>query len=566
MKTRLPQHETKPDKRAKQLARDRRSYTFNYDYHDIVSVEHLPMRDKSDLRWWGAVVEKVLQLEANKLAARVGEADRSGVLARVRQRLAGKDPEAIVRGQRPRSSDPGGATGLAAYDKLYSTIDAPPVVKVWERDDIFAWQAVAGCNPYMLRAFTRPLPHLQLTDAHVTAALGAGVTVASAMAEQRLFLVDYAALDGLPVGTVEGRQKFNFAPLAVYGVKAGKLVPVVIQCTQEPSQVFTPADGASWRMARTTVMTAEGNYQGIISHFALCHQVMESVIVSARRQLAPNHPIRVLLEPHFDNTLITNDIAMTNLIGPDGYMERLQSPTLEASLKLANESIADFRLAASSPLEDATRRGVADSDALGTYPARDDGLRVWGALEPFVQGYVELYYTSNALVQGDPELQGWLRELGAHDGGRLVGIPAVGTVDALVGLLARLLFRCTSYHASINYPSFPLMSYPPNVQVSAFAPGPTGGSSDSEAALLAMFPPYSVASEALTLFWEITVQLNRLGEYPKGHFSDERVSPLLRSFMARLDAVEAEIEHENQSRLFAYPWQLPSRVSRSIHV
>ena len=566
MKTRLPQHETKPNKRAKQLARDRSDYTFTYDYHHIVSVEHLPLRDKADARWWAAVVEKVLQLEVNKLAAKGEGPDRPGLLARVRKRLSRADPESIVRGKRSRDAGTASAAGVAVYNKLYTTLDAPPVVKVWERDDIFAWQAVAGCNPYMLTAFTQPLPHLKLTDAHVAAALGAGVTVASAMGERKLFLVDYAVLDGLPTGTVGGLQKFNFAPLAVYGVKGGALVPVAIQCTQEPSPVFTPADGASWRMARTTVMTAEGNYQGIISHFALCHQVMESVILSARRQLAPNHPLRVLLEPHFDNTLITNEIAMSNLIGPDGYMERLQAPTLEASLKLATASIADFRLAASSPLEDATRRGVADTDVLGTYPARDDGLRVWGALEPFVREYVELYYTSDDLVVGDVELQGWLRELGAHDGGRLAGIPAVSTVDALVALLARLLFRCTSYHASINYPSFPLMSYPPNVQVSSFGPGPTGGAADTDAALLAMFPPYSVATEALTLFWEITVQLNRLGEYPRGHFSDDRVSPLLESFMERLDAVEAEISAENRSRFFEYPWQLPSRVSRSIHV
>ncbi len=131
---------------------------------------------------------------------------------------------------------------------------------------------------------------------------------------------------------------------------------------------------------------------------------MESVILSTHRQLAENHPLHVLLSPHFANTMITNDIAMTSLIGPNGNMERLQSGTLESSLDLAKRSIREFRLLDSAPAKDFAARGVDDTDALAAYPFRDDGLRSWGPLQAWVRGYLELYYTSDELVAGDHQL------------------------------------------------------------------------------------------------------------------------------------------------------------------
>jgi arachidonate 15-lipoxygenase len=290
------------------------------------------------------------------------------------------------------------------------------------------------------------------------------------------------------------------------------------------------------------------------------------VILAARRQLAEAHPLLVLLAPHFENTLVTNDIAMSALIGPDGYMERLQSPTLDASLALATRAIREFRLTDSAPRKDAAARGVDDVATLGDYPARDDAYLVWDATLAFVDAYVRLYYPTDLDVSADTELAAWVDEMGADDGGRLGGIARPRTVDALVDLVAQIVFRCTAHHASINYPSFDFFSYAPNMQTAAFGPGPTGGAGDTAAARAAMLPPYAQAYQAFYLFEEITLQLNRIGEYPKRHFADERVAPLLDAYRARLDDAEGAIADRNASRLLAYPYQLPSRISLSIHV
>ncbi len=561
----LPQADPHPERRARELADAREKYTFDWSYHGLAAVADLPAREAADPRWWAGVAGNFARLAANDLAAR-GKRGVESLAHEVAEGLSRFLPDAVVQ-RRLAHANAKAPDPVKTYDQMYATIAAPPIVDLWQRDDVFAWQAVAGTNPVMLTRLRQRMPNFALTDAQYAAAMG-GESFDRALAEGRLYVADYAALDGLPEGSVDGLPKRNFAPIALYAwvPDAGRLVAVGIQCGQTPTRAFTPLDGTSWRMARNCVATAEGNFQGIVSHFALCHQVMESVILSARRQLSERHPLMVLLAPHFAETLLVNAIAFGALVGPGGYMERLQSPTLDASLSLSERAIRDFRLVGSAPPLDFARRGVDDPTALGEYPARDDALLLWGALSSFVKGYVELYYPSDADVAADPELAAWVAELGAEDGGRLGGIERPTTVAAVVDLVASIVYRCTGYHAQFNYSSFDLFSWPPNVQVAAFAPGPTGGPGDTEEAWAAMLPPIDLAWQAFTLFYEITLQLSRLGDYPARHFDDPRVAPLLAAHQADLQGVEAEIERRNQGRLVPYPWMAPSRVPLSIHV
>jgi arachidonate 15-lipoxygenase len=531
----LPDRDPHPDRRASGLHRRRGEYAFDWSYQGIAAVAHLPLHERADVRWWAGVAEKVAQVEANKVA-----------------------------GKLPWSRE--GTEPLAPWSSLYHTLPTPPVVSVFGSDATFAWQAVAGPNPTLLQRLRRPLDHFRVGPAEYRAAVGDADTFEAAFAEGRLYVLDYAMLDGLAEGTVDGLPKVNFAPIALYTwlPRRNALLPVAIQCTQRPSRLWTPQDGTSWKMARTAVSTADGNHQGIVSHFALCHQVMESVIVATRRQLSDHHPLAVLLEPHFRDTLITNDIARTSLVGPGGNMERLQSPTLDASLGLARDQLAAFRLSEASPPEDFAARGVDDPTTLGDYPARDDALPLWAAVRRWVLGYVGLYYATDEDVVTDPELAAWVDELGAETGGRLQGLSRPTTVAAVGELVARIVYRCTGWHAQFNYSSYDLFSYAPNTQVASFAPGPVGG--DAEAAWLAMFPPPPYASEALALFWQITLQLTSLGQYPDDHFTDARVAPLLAAHQSELAEVESATVARDAGRLLSYPYLRPSRVPLSIHV
>lgn len=568
----LPRDDSSAD-RARAITKARDDYQFDFSYQEIVSARSLPLREKTDPRYWAAIAKVTAELELNQLASRslseTVEAAGEAVIEKLASKLGQLAPKELAARLRPAPHDPSADPRTPeTYERMYARIPEPVVVPYWIRDDAFAWQALAGTNPIMVRRLDAPHPNLPITEALFARAVP-NDRLEAAMREGRLYVADYALLDGIRTGTFEGIQKTIFAPIALYvRTKTGPFRPVAIQCGQTPgTPIFTPADGMSWQMARTTVTCAEGNYQGIVSHFALCHEVMESVILATHRTLAPWHPLHVLLEPHFDNTLVTNDIAMTSLIGPGGNMERLQSGVLEDSLDLAKRALKDFRLSESAPTEDYAARGVDDLDVLPDYPFRDDGLLTWPLLRTWARDYLRLYYVDDASVAGDTELAAWIDELGSNEGGRLAGLTRLQTFDALAELVARILFRCTVYHAAFNYTSYDFYGYAPNVQASTFGPGPTGGPEDSEAALQAMWPPYAAAYDAMHLFYTIfRVQLNRVGYYPEGHFVDPRVAPLEAALRAGLDEVEQTISARDGSRLVPYPYLLPSRVSNSIHV
>lgn len=546
----LPQTDPDPERRARRLAEARQDYVFDWSYQGIAAVRSLPLRDRSDARWWAAVTERILEVQRNALRGKVTAA-ASELAHAVEHRVFDALP-GLLRGVRPPAGegDPGGDP-LAPWRSLFRTLPAPAGAAAYGSDAAFGWWFVAGANPVVLRRADGAPP---------------GLDAARALGEGRLYCADYALFAGLPAGVVEGRTKVVAAPTGWFEWDPTRraLLPVAIRADAGDARVWTPRDGTSWTMAKTALAAADGNHQGIVSHFAVCHQVMESVIVSARRQLAEAHPLRILLEPHFRDTLITNDIAMGSLVNPGGHMDRLQAPTLEASLGVARAAIDAFRLTASSPAEEFGARGVLDPAGLGVYPARDDAMGLWAAVERWVQGYVGLYYTSDADVVADPELAAFAAELGAEDGGRLRGIGVPATRADAAGLVARIVYRCTGWHAQFNYTSWDWFAFAPAMPTAQFGPGP--GGVDDEAAWLAMLPPTDLAAETLGLFWQLRVQLSALGAYPEGTFADPRVAPLLDAHQAQLRDVEAATAARDATRPWSWPFLRPSQVPLSIHV
>lgn len=64
----------------------------------------------------------------------------------------------------------------------------------------------------------------------VADSLGRGTTLDKEMKEGRIFIVDYEVLQGIPAGTIHGRQQYVAAPLCLLHQDAnGHLRPIAIQ-------------------------------------------------------------------------------------------------------------------------------------------------------------------------------------------------------------------------------------------------------------------------------------------------------------------------------------------------
>jgi arachidonate 15-lipoxygenase len=347
-------------------------------------------------------------------------------------------------------------------------------------------------------------------------------------------------------------------------------LPVAVQCTQTPgpgSPIFTPGDGHRWMMAKTAVKVADFQYHEMVFHLGRTHLVVERFLLATRRQMSSRHPLRILLEPHFEFTLAINDHAFHSLAAPGGPIELLMAGTLASSLEITHRAMREYVFHEAAMPRALEIRGVDDPATLPVYPYREDGHLIWRAIADFVNGYVRLYYATDADVVMDVEVQAWARELSAEDGARLVGLLDMDSIGTLVATLTQVIFTASAQHSAVNFAQFPFFGVIPNLPAAAYSPPPDATTPDDEASYLAMLPPLDAGLAQMNLSFQLSwMHYNRLGKYPARHFTDGRVAALLTTFDDALATAETTITNRNASRLFPYPFLLPSMIPASINI
>lgn len=568
----LPQNDPDVTDRREDLDKARGEYIFDRSTSDLLFAKEVPKRDFGGVEYWAKLAKVNLEVALNKARLNGGVLT---VLAKLASSASEMGPENFSDSRKELHKAAGAlkreypVVSVSQYEKQYEHLPKPKVLENWEDDKFFAWIALGGSNPNLItRLHAAGLKSLEIDDAAYQKIVGPGDTLKKALTQGRLFVGDYSGLDGLPAGKVDEYDKVVLAPTAVYAAVGDQWFIVGIQTGADPetSSFVQPGDGVSWKMAKVALLAADSQLTGLVAHFGLCHCVMEAVVLSTKRNLAKAHPLRLLLDAHTENTLIVNEITRSSLTPPDGAIDRMMAQELQSSLDLTAKAVRDFRIMESSPPEDFARRGVDDTRALPSYPYRDDQLLLWEALETWIAAYIAVYYHSDADVSLDEELQAFVVELGHENLGGLAGIGKVETVERLVRLISRVVFRGTAFHAAINYALFDF-GFAPLQPQAAFAEGPTEGRGrDTLADYHKMLPPLDVAYEVVEAFYPLSVRINELGDYGRWYFKDDRVDTPLQAFQDCLKDIETEIEQRNQTRPFEYSYSLPSQVSNSIHV
>lgn len=566
----LPPDDADPGARRDALTADRAAWRFDLDLG-------LPLAAKVEGESYSAAFgARFVEASAMLLATRAAAAlDPRLAGARQAAREAGPDagdPPKQKGGVRRASMVPVGSA--SDYDALFNALPAP-ATRRWATDDLFfAWQRLAGCNPTLLRRHVDD-PALAVTEGHFAAAArhlraGEADSLARARAEGRLYGLDLGALQGLARGATQGRPRYFDGARGLF-VRSldGRLRPVAVRPSAAPgSPLVTPADGERWRHAKLDLQVADSIWAGAVMHIGL-HALAGAFQVCTARALAPNHPLRALLWPHFEMTASANETMKVSVLGEGGYFDELMAPTREACVSLAATSLRARPLAARSPWRDVAARGADDLAALPEYPYRDDGLLVAGALRRWVAAYLGRWYRDDGAVAADPELRAWLDALAAGDGPAFTGLPAPGgvTLAALVDLVTTVLFEVTVGHAAVNYSGYDHYAWPETYPTARWAPPPAADAAPTPADYEAALAPLGVADRMLDLTLpQRQLRLNALGEYPAGWCDDAEVAALERTYRAELEAAEREIVARDAGRRWSYPYLAPSRVARSIHV
>ena len=498
-----------------------------------------------------------------------------GYKARIEELMKVSDDEvAGIGSSAPRSLD--------AYRALFQTLPVPGIAYDFQNDASFARLRVQGPNNMLIAAVGDALPAKFPLTAKQYAAVVNGDTLDRALADGRLFLLDYQDLAVLDPGTYRGEAKYAWQPIALFAVPPGgaSLVPVAIQCGQDPTDfpIFTPSPAPEklwgWEMAKLVVQVADGNYHELFAHLARTHLVIEAFAVATHRHLAEVHPIWALLVPHYEGTLFINEAAATSLIAAGGPIDHIFAGTITSSQAAAVDARLAFDFYGKMLPADLAGRGVGVTSALADYPYRDDALLVWNTIHEWARQYVDLYYMNDAAVVADTELAAWAACLATE--AKIKGFGPVTTRKQLAEICTMVMFTASAQHAAVNFPQKDIMTFAPAITGAGWEAAPTGQRGQDKPGWLAMMPPMGLALEQLNVLELLgSLHYRPLGDYRSNAFpyplwfQDPRVtakSGPLAWFQAALADVEAEIVARNAQRLAPYPYLQPSLIPTSINI
>lgn len=466
---------------------------------------------------------------------------------------------------------------LDDYQELFATLPKPWIMDRVDDDEVFAWMRVAGWNPLVIEAIHAYPNNFPVTEEMFARAMNDDFdSLEDALHSGRLYLANYAALSNVTNGNFPAGPKYCFAPLALFALPLGtgkrRLRPVAIQCGQDPRdyRIYTPADGELWQKAKHCVSCADGNYHELISHLGRTHLLIEPIAMATQRVLGENHPIGRLLIPHFEGTLSINNEAQSKLIRQGFVVDRMLGGTIDASRKVAVESLATPCFNDGFLPKALAARGVLHEDL--DYPYRDDALLIWHAIERWVTAYVGMYYVADRHISRDEALMRWAAEIVAQDGGRLLGFGEDGrgkltTTWYLVKALTMIIFTASAQHAAVNFAQADLMTFAPAVPLATYRGAPLSAAESANNPLLDMLAPMDIAMlqvEALSMLGG--VYHTQLGAYPTSWFPDMAIHAALERFQQELVTIGQTIDERNRTRLAPYPYFVPERIPQSINI
>ncbi|WP_445633986.1 Lipoxygenase domain-containing protein [Nostoc sp. DSM 114161] len=464
------------------------------------------------------------------------------------------------------------------YNKLFAKIPLPEISSRFKEDLVFGYMQVAGPNPLMLEQVLQQEKTLGISNEQYQRIVGIpNDSLEAARQEGRLYKADYSMLKNMKNGSFPNQQKYIYSPLALFVVPPASnpsrsLVPLAIQCKSE-HPVFTPLDGENWAIAKSIVQMADSNYHELVSHLGRTHLFIEPFVIATKRRLPANHHLRILLEPHFEGTILINYGAHKILVADRRQVDELLASTIESDRQLTVQAAQDYLHHfndAMFPNILASRR-VDNTHKLPEYPYRDDGLLIWNAIHQWVRAYLSSYYISEQQLLADQALQNWAKELISQQGGRLQNFGEdtsgrIKTLDYLIDAVSTIIFTASAQHAAVNFAQGELMTYAPAFPLASYSPAPT--SLDEQGDFMSMLPSIEQARTQLKVTYLLgSVYYTQLGQYSNSYFkSKPQINSALATFQNQLKAIEQEITKRNHTRIMPYKFLLPSQIPQSINI
>ena len=209
---------------------------------------------------------------------------------------------------------------------------------------------------------------------------------------------------------------------------------------------------------------------------------MEAYAVATMRNLPDPHPILKLLRPHFRYTMAINTAARATLINDGGILDLLFAIGGKGKVELLQRISKQFHFQGTNIVRNTHERGVDDHEKLPGYYYRDDGIKIWHAINEFVGGIVAEFYSTDEDVESDGEIQAWANDVykNAFPGACVdekptdISLPKkITTMDELTEYCTLIIFTASVQHASVNFGQYDYYGFVPNAPATLRRPPPT---------------------------------------------------------------------------------------------
>uniref|UniRef100_A0A4W3KFC6 Arachidonate 5-lipoxygenase b, tandem duplicate 3 n=1 Tax=Callorhinchus milii TaxID=7868 RepID=A0A4W3KFC6_CALMI len=358
------------------------------------------------------------------------------------------------------------------FEKIFVRISntiSEYVMQHWKEDFMFGYQFLNGCNPVIFTKCKQLPDNFPVTSEMVATSLERQLSLEEEIEKGNIYLADYQILDEVPANSTDPCTiQYLAAPLCLlYNNSSNKLLPIAIQLKQNPdpeTPIFLPSDDTyDWLLAKIWVRSADFHIHQTVTHLLRTHLTSEVFGVALYRQLAAVHPLFKLLVPHVRFTIAINTKAREQLICKCGLFDKANATGGGGHVRLIQKAMDDLTYASLCFPEAIRLRGVESSEDLPYYYFRDDGLKVWDAVQGFVTEIVSIYYDNDQVVRTDSELQNMVKDVYVYGmkNNKRSGFPkAIKTIEKLIKYLTMIIFTTSAQHAGVNFGQLFLGSYP----------------------------------------------------------------------------------------------------------
>ena len=460
--------------------------------------------------------------------------------------------------------------------KLFRGVDPPRVKDTWRDDLEFARGFKMGVAPNLLFR-VRELPEkFPVTEALAGPHLE-GKTLACALEQGRIYLVDTEILEGIPCFSSETETRYAPAAMCLLYVRDDdELAPVAIQLGQDPSAapIFTPADTETdWLVAKLFVRCAEGSIHQIATHAVETHFSVEPFVMAMMRNLSSAHPVYKLCKRHVDFTLEINARAREILLAKGGVFDEFVSigGPEAGHLQLATKSYANWDMMMAALPVNLERRDVME---LPKYPFAEDGMLLWDAIRGYVDATLALYYPSDDVVVADTELQALyheLRTIGHRQGVMPFGDTITG-LQQLSDIVTVAIFTSSAQHAAVNFLQFEHYAWVPNAPLCLRRPPPTEKGQLTESDLSDLLPSRNQCLGQLTIGFALSAYapdekfLLAESGWRERYFVEQGAADQVVAFQRKLREVAQTVDERNRDRAVSYTVLRPDRVPNSVAI